>query len=1541
MRRCILLCLALLSAGPVFSQQTNSPARPSPAAAAPRPRFTLNDGDRVVFLGDTFMEREQMDSYIETMLTLRFPDKNVIFRNLGWSADTPLGESRAGFDAPEKGFDRLKEHLAAVKPTVIFLSHANSSSFNGLAGIEKFQNDMRKLLAAITEICGPSTRLIFVGPIPHEKLPPPLPDPSAHNEMLRMYSDAVRDLAFEKSSVFVDLFRGMVPPANFTNKVNLTDNGIHLTSYGYWQAAAVFESALGLGRIWRIGVNNDGNVRIGGFGVVVTNFSRTANGFTFNGVGEFHVLPPSPRPDAREFLRAAAPRFGSAQTNATELALRIDGIPVTTAPGLSFGSGPFFYSGPLHDQAEEVRKLVVKKNELYFHRWRPQNETYLFGFRKYEQGQNAREIPMFDPLISELEAKIMDAKKLRTFKFELDIATDADRAHLAKAAKRQVAAKDEPAARPVKEQPIPQFDMGPGLEVNLFAENPDLAKPIQMNFDPQGRLWIASSAVYPQIQPGQAANDKILMLEDTNGDGKADKSTVFADGLLIPTGVAPGDGGVYVANSTELLFFKDTDGDGKADSRRTVLSGFGTEDTHHILHTLRWGHDGQLYMNQSIYIHSHVETPHGVARLNSGGIWNFRPETMELGIHMKGLVNTWGHHFDRFGQSFATDGAGGEGINWVIPQAMYFTYAGARRILPSVSPGSYPKFCGLEVIESEHFPEDWHGTMVTCDFRAHRVVRFAINDADSAYITKELPDVMRTTNVTFRPIDVKIGPDGALYVADWSNPIIQHGEVDFRDPRRDHEHGRIWRVTAKNRPVVKQSKDESTKALLDELSSTNNYTRQRARRLLTEKRGAILPELKQWTDAQTTEQGKLEALWMYQSINAIDPRLLEKVLSASDGRIRAAGTRVLSFWRDRVPQTEQLLEKLIADDHPRVRMEAMRALAKIPKMRSAELVLAATEKPMDKYLDYAAWLSINDLAEPWVAALKTGAWSVAGKEKQLAFGLNAITPKLAAEALPAVLPQGDLPRNGSGPWIELIGKSGGPTELNRLLEHSLEGKFEEGVTARALAALAEAARVRNARPPGDLATLSKLIENPAEGVRAEAVKLVGAWKLASLSPKLIATARSKDQPDSVRRAAFQGLRDIGGGDAVSSLTELAGSGSELPIRQQAVVTLAALDVKQAAPLAIETLSATTNEAEALGLWRQLLAVKGAAPVFAQALPKSGLPPVMAKAGLRVAREGGRNEPNLVLALARSLETEAEKDLTPEELKNLLANISKNGDAARGEMIYRRQELGCATCHSIGGVGGKVGPDMTSIGASAPVDYLVESLQFPNRKVKEGYHSTLIETRDGEEVSGILVRDTADTVILRDASNREVTIPKNNIAKRGTTGSLMPAGLIDALNAEEQSDLYRFLSELGKPGRYDASKSDVARLYKVLAATIDLAQFGDDRVVALPWTDNAWGAAYSLVDGSLLKPDMQRQVNRTGSRSVPSVYVATQFTNAKDGRVNLKIEEANPTTVFIDGKPATLPAELKAGPHTLILKLDAKSLPEKLRVSSGDVTFSTQ
>jgi hypothetical protein len=208
----------------------------------------------------------------------------------------------------------------------------------------------------------------------------------------------------------------------------------------------------------------------------------------------------------------------------------------------------------------------------------------------------------------------------------------------------------------------------------------------------------------------------------------------------------PADGGCYVANSTEILFLKDTDGDGKADSRLTVLSGFGTEDTHHLVHTFRFTPEGMLSFNQSIYIHSHLETPWGVKRLMGGGVWEFRPETRKADVFCKGLVNSWGREFDRWGQSFLTDGAGSGGINFAFPQAVFVSSPGAKRIIDGLNTGQ-PKQAGLEIIDEPHFPDDWQGTFVTCDFRGNRINRFKLTESGSGYVSKQLEDVMASKHM--------------------------------------------------------------------------------------------------------------------------------------------------------------------------------------------------------------------------------------------------------------------------------------------------------------------------------------------------------------------------------------------------------------------------------------------------------------------------------------------------------------------------------------------------------------------------------------------------------------------------------------------------------------------------------------------------------------------------------------------------------------------------------------------------------------------------
>ena len=307
---------------------------------------------------------------------------------------------------------------------------------------------------------------------------------------------------------------------------------------------------------------------------------------------------------------------------------------------------------------------------------------------------------------------------------------------------------------------LDSFVLPEGAKINLFASEPVVRNPIHMNWDSMGRLWVVGSPLYPHIKPGQEESDQLVILEDTNGDGVADKHTVFADDLHIPTGVLPGDGGAYVANSNDVLFLKDTDGDGKADHREVILSGFGTEDTHHIVHTFRWGPEGMMWLNQSIYIHTHLDTPYGIRRLLGGGMWHYRPETKRSEVFMKGLVNPWGHAFDEWGQSFMTDGAGGQGINFVYPRSVFVASPGASRRVQGLNPGQ-PKLCGLEVLSGSHIPEHWRGALASPDFRGHRIKTYRLSDKGSAFESREYKELLASRHGAFRPIDVKMGPDGA------------------------------------------------------------------------------------------------------------------------------------------------------------------------------------------------------------------------------------------------------------------------------------------------------------------------------------------------------------------------------------------------------------------------------------------------------------------------------------------------------------------------------------------------------------------------------------------------------------------------------------------------------------------------------------------------------------------------------------------------------------------------------------------------------------
>jgi putative heme-binding domain-containing protein len=1110
------------------------------------------------------------------------------------------------------------------------------------------------------------------------------------------------------------------------------------------------------------------------------------------------------------------------------------------------------------------------------------------------------------------------------------------------------------AQRDLKKIPIPDpevekatFVLPDGFEVNLFAADPQIAKPIQINFDARGRLWIASSSVYPQIEPGAVADDRILIVEDLNGDGVADTTKVFAGGLLIPTGVEPGDGGAYVGASTELLHLVDLDGDDQADERRIVLSGFGTEDTHHILHTLRWGPEQRLYMSQSIYIHSHIETPWGIRRLNAGGIWQFRPETLQLEVFARGWVNTWGTAFDQYGVTFATDGAGGEGINYAVPGAAYATAYGAPRILPGLNPGS-PKHCGLEVAYSPHLPEDWQGSLLTNDFRGHRVCRFVLSEDGSGFVSREQQEVIKSSHPAFRPVDIKLGPDGAIYIADWYNPIIQHGEVDFRDPRRDHTHGRIWRVTYRGKPVVPKEDltQLSTPELVERLASTNHWTRHMSKRVLKERGPDVLPVLKQWSRSlDNTAPGyhrlRLEALWMYLALDTDEPELLQSLLECKDASARAAATRVAG---ERYPERADWLQARVTDEHPRVRLEAVRALANSPDPQAVSWALRALDQEVDSWLDYALWQTVRELQPHWLPLLNAGQLEAAEHPRQLLFLLKSAGIAEGVPRLLELLQQPDAIADKDLPEVlETLVQFSTVEHLNAMLAYALAPESNTARAAQLLSVLRAVAERRQLKPEGDLNRAASLLTADSPTLREWGLRCLGLWQVAEQRPMMEAMLRDQSAPLHVRSGALEAVAAFKDAPAADSLQQLVNSQAELSLRQQAVRFLLGFRPRQAAGLAVQMLQGLQAEPTAAEpVLAAFLARKDGAGLLAAALSERTVPADVAIIALRMIGSSGQPQPELAEAFRKAGNVSGDAvQLTPEQLREFAAEVTQLGDPARGEAIYRRASLNCIKCHAIGPAGGQVGPNMLSLGTTAQLDYIIESLLDPNAKVKEGFNTLVVATDDGKVYSGIQVRRTDRDLILRDAENRELQIPLDQIEGERNGTSLMPAGLTASLTRQELIDLTAFLSALGRLPDYTISTSPMIRSWRALLPTPEARQTLRRNSYAAAATAAAelqWQPVVTTVRGDL--PLTELPAMEIGLRIAPgsqsTSFVQTTLEVPASGELTLQLEDVSGLQGWLNDQPLNLatriPLKLAAGPHQLTLAIDRDVRQAPLRIT---------
>jgi putative heme-binding domain-containing protein len=902
-----------------YSQKKGPPKGEAEVLLKPKPRpkrpalppsklpLEFVKGERVALVGNSTAERMNLYGHFETLLHLRFPDKELVVRNFGFPADE-VGKRQRSAD-----YTHIDDPLYAFNPDTFLCFFGFNESFAGPAGVPQFQADYEKFLDEYAakyprDDAGSKPRFVLVSPIAFESPTggpasdvwgPFLPDGKKENEHLKLYTAAVKAVADKRKLAFVDLFAPTDKAFAEQPGVQHTVNGCHVNEAGDKVVGQALDAAL------------------------------------FGG----------PNPGAGDTARF-----------------------------------------------EKLRAAVNDKSFHHLQDYRMVNGWYVYGNRRtYDTETFPREYVKLRNMVAVRDRYAWDVAQNKPVADKPD---DGQTGELIVPPTRFGDPRQKYSENPeLKYQTPDEFiktaTVPPGVEIQLFADEtkfPDIAKPVQLNFDNKGRLWVACMPNYPQWKPGDPKpGDKLVILEDTDGDGKADRSKVFYDELHCPTGFEFFASGVLVTSQPRTLWLKDTDGDDKADVVVHLIDGWATDDTHHR-GAWEWSHGGLLHQLEGIATSTTLETPWGPHRsLGTGGAYVTDPRSLKVRqFALPGMANMWCYVFDEWGQGIVGDGTTAN-QTWDTP--LSGAQFGGRKGLNFILPDGVRPNLGNEWLVSRALPDDMQRQFTYANvIQLNGLTRYTIRDDGAGYMGQRIKvdgqfsDLVRTADKHFRPSDPQIGPDGALWFGDWANALIGHMQYSQRDPNRDHQRGRIYRLVGKDKQLVKPVTQfgKPVAEILEQFREYEWRTRYRARRELHDRPAAeVLPVVKEWAAKLNPsdpdfDRLRCEALWVQQGHHAVDADLLKQVLGAKTFNARAAAVRILSDERDRIPGAFDLLKTAAADDHLRARAEAARGLSFYPTPEAADVLLGMAKRPMDYWLRYTVEHALGANEAVWRQAYLTG-----------------------------------------------------------------------------------------------------------------------------------------------------------------------------------------------------------------------------------------------------------------------------------------------------------------------------------------------------------------------------------------------------------------------------------------------------------------------------------------------------------------------------------------------------------------------------------------